>query len=120
MPGSGCVFGASSGDARANEAAAGDRTINAGRMLSLQRWAVQHEAAQALARQSFDRSTADWRAVCGRSASTVRRGGEPKPIGSPYPYRGLREILAASRARVWKWLGISTKLNNSQPNRLTA
>src|SRR2546428_9795419 len=27
-----------------------------------------------------------WRAGCGKPASPVRREGEPKPIGSPYPY----------------------------------
>ena len=32
--------------------------------------------------------TTNWRAVCGRSACTVRREGGSTPIGSPYPYRG--------------------------------
>jgi hypothetical protein len=31
--------------------------------------------------------TTDWRAVCGRSARTVRREGASKPIGAPYPYQ---------------------------------
>src|SRR5208283_4730625 len=31
--------------------------------------------------------TTDWRAVCGRSACTVRRGEGPKPIGPSYPYQ---------------------------------
>jgi hypothetical protein len=30
--------------------------------------------------------TTDWRAVCGRSACTVRREGRSKPIDLPYPY----------------------------------
>jgi len=32
--------------------------------------------------------TTNWRAGCGRSARPVRREGEPKPMGSPYPYPG--------------------------------
>jgi len=31
-------------------------------------------------------ATTNWRAVCGRTACTVRREGRPKPIGRPYPY----------------------------------
>ena len=34
--------------------------------------------------------TTDRRAVCGRSACTVRRGEEPKSIGSSYPYQRPR------------------------------
>ena len=30
--------------------------------------------------------TTDWRAVCGKTACTVRREGGPNSIGSPYPY----------------------------------
>jgi hypothetical protein len=33
--------------------------------------------------------TTDWRAGCGRSARPVRREGEFKPMGSPYPYHVL-------------------------------
>src|SRR3954470_13402057 len=33
--------------------------------------------------------TTDWRAVCGRSACTVRRGEGPNSISPSYPYRGL-------------------------------
>jgi len=32
--------------------------------------------------------TTNWRAGCGRTACPVRREGEPKPIGPPYPYQG--------------------------------
>ena len=31
--------------------------------------------------------TINWRAGCGKTASPVRREGEPNPIGSPYPYK---------------------------------
>src|SRR5436305_1283222 len=33
--------------------------------------------------------TTDWRAVCGKTARTVRREGEPNSIGSPYPYQAV-------------------------------
>src|SRR4051812_47433641 len=33
--------------------------------------------------------TTDWRAVCGRSACTVRRGEGPNSIKPSYPYPGL-------------------------------
>jgi hypothetical protein len=36
--------------------------------------------------------TIDRRAVCGRSACTVRREGGPKPMGSPYPYPELNPV----------------------------
>ena len=32
----------------------------------------------------------NWRAVCGRTARTVRREGRPNSIGRPYPYLWLR------------------------------
>jgi hypothetical protein len=32
--------------------------------------------------------TSNWRAVCGKTASTVRREGRREPL--PYPYRPLR------------------------------
>ena len=38
--------------------------------------------------------TINRRAGCGKTASPVRREGEPKPIGSPYPYPGLCQQTA--------------------------
>jgi hypothetical protein len=44
--------------------------------------------------------TTNWRAGCGRSASPVRREGEQKPIGSPYPYHLCpREDAPAGRVQ---------------------
>jgi hypothetical protein len=37
--------------------------------------------------------TTDWRAVCGRSACTVRREGRLKPMSLPYPYVRLQVCL---------------------------
>jgi hypothetical protein len=37
--------------------------------------------------------TTNRRAVCGRSACTVRREGRPKPMGLPYPYVRLQVCL---------------------------
>jgi hypothetical protein len=39
--------------------------------------------------------TTNWRAGCGRSASPVRREGEQKPIGSPYPYHKPRLTMGS-------------------------
>src|SRR5271157_3783604 len=39
--------------------------------------------------------TTDWRAVCGKSACTVRRGEGPKPIGPSYPYPSSPSISRA-------------------------
>ena len=38
------------------------------------------------------KQTTDWRAVCGRSACTVRRGEGPTSIGPSYPYRKLMNL----------------------------
>ena len=37
----------------------------------------------------LDGKTINWRAVCGRSARTVRREGRRKPLRRPYPYHEL-------------------------------
>src|SRR5271157_5279940 len=37
--------------------------------------------------------TTDWRAVCGRSACTVRRGEGPTSIGPSYPYHARLQVL---------------------------
>src|SRR5271157_899032 len=45
--------------------------------------------------------TTDWRAVCGKSACTVRRGEGPNSIGPSYPYLSCRVYsTACSRRRV--------------------
>ena len=41
--------------------------------------------------------TTDWRAVCGRSARTVRREGGLEPTSSPYPYNGITPVLDHNR-----------------------
>ena len=38
-----------------------------------------HASPQGLQREIPDAETADWRAVCGKTARTVRREGRPKP-----------------------------------------
>jgi hypothetical protein len=42
--------------------------------------------------------TINWRAGCGKTASPVRREGEPNPIGSPYPYKYVFVYLPVIRA----------------------
>ena len=47
--------------------------------------------------------TINWRAGCGKTASPVRREGEPNPIGSPYPYNnvgGLNGIIGWFRNHI--------------------
>src|SRR6266700_3702292 len=36
-------------------------------------------------RANTDEETTDWRAVCGRTARTVRRAGTAKAVSDPYP-----------------------------------
>jgi hypothetical protein len=49
--------------------------------------------------------TTDWRAVCGKSARTVRRGEEPGQPALPTPIRHA----AFAEALIWKWNYLSVK-----------
>ncbi len=52
-----------------------------------------------LGRVNPDEETIDWRAVCGRTARTVRREERPNPIGRSYPYlRGLVIVRVVLRS----------------------
>src|SRR5271157_3295418 len=51
--------------------------------------------------------TTDWRAVCGKSACTVRRGEGPNSIGPSYPYQCLsfaRGNGVINEAGCWDYL----------------
>ena len=39
-----------------------------------------------------DEETTDWRAVCGRTARTVRRAGTAKAVSDPYHNRGVEQM----------------------------
>src|SRR3990170_7047592 len=41
-------------------------------------------------RANPDEETTDWRAVCGRTARTVRRAGTAKAVSDPYRWAGHR------------------------------
>jgi hypothetical protein len=43
--------------------------------------------------------TTDWRAVCGKFASPVRREGASKPIGASYPYPKIEAPRSPERDR---------------------
>src|SRR5208282_1969766 len=48
--------------------------------------------------------TTDWRAVCGKSACTVRRGEGPNSIGPSYPYLPCRgNNRSTSLTAMWAW-----------------
>jgi hypothetical protein len=47
-----------------------------------------------LRRANPDRETADWRAVCGRTACTVRRAGRTWVLPDPYPWHKTASWLA--------------------------
>ena len=76
-----------------------DRSVSLGRIAWCRRWVTASKAAPKPLSQGLDCSrkarpgserdtpdeeTNDWRAVCGRTARTVRREGGESP---PYPYR---------------------------------
>jgi hypothetical protein len=58
--------------------------------------------------------TTDWRAGCGRSASPVRREGELKPIGPPYPYNSYGRYAADKVNGIGRLAGT---VSNSPPLR---
>ena len=60
-------------------------TIDAGPMPSSQLPGCSRYTRLGRVRDSPDEETTDWRAVCGKTARTVRREGSPK--GDPYPYQ---------------------------------
>jgi hypothetical protein len=65
------------------------------------------EAARAQASQSPPGQTTDWRAVCGRTARTVRREGSPGnrtslPLSLSLP-AGMRLVLTVERATWQSW-----------------
>src|SRR6266545_4680498 len=51
-------------------------------------------------RANPDEETTDWRAVCGRTARTVRRAGTAKAVSDPYRTSERRTLNAASCAKL--------------------
>jgi len=47
-----------------------------------------------------DEETTDWRAVCGRTARTVRRAGTAKAVSGPYQERGRQSCWKRLDARL--------------------
>src|SRR5271165_6307815 len=60
-------------------------TINAGQMPSSRKPGCSRFTRPGYRRDSLDEETTDWRAVCEKTARTVRREGSAK--ADPYPYR---------------------------------
>src|SRR5207237_7907061 len=58
-------------------------TINAGPMLSSRLTGYSPSAPPVSKRDIPDEETNDWRAVCGRTARTVRRAGRAQPFPTP-------------------------------------
>src|ERR1700730_5353261 len=58
-------------------------TINAGQMPTSQVSDCSHYPQPAIKRDAPDEETNDWRAVCGRTASTVRREGRRRAFPTP-------------------------------------
>ena len=64
--------------------------INAGQMPSSRMPDCSHFTQPGNQRDSPDEETTDWRAVCGKTARTVRREGSAR--ADPYPYRRVYHL----------------------------
>jgi hypothetical protein len=54
-------------------------------------------------RANPDEETTDWRAVCGRTACTVRRAGRARALSDPYAKRSSSRLnLSSNRLRVFR------------------
>src|SRR5215470_4059583 len=62
------------------------KTINAGRMPSSRHRGFSPFMKPMCRRVNPDEATTNWRAVCGRTASTVRRAGRARALSDPYPF----------------------------------
>src|SRR5215471_16224964 len=60
------------------------RTISAGRMPSLLPRGFSLSTKPMGGHANPDEETTDWRAVCGRTACTVRRAGRARALSDPY------------------------------------
>ena len=78
------------------------KTINAGPMPSSQHRGCSPFMQPMCRRVNPDEATTDWRAVCGRTACTVRRAGRARALSDPYPalgaMRGRKQIHSAYRS----------------------
>src|ERR1700730_6325066 len=70
-------------------------TINAGQMPTSQVSDCSHYPQPAIKRDAPDEETNDWRAVCGRTASTVRREGRRRAFPTPIV------LTASQQAKTW-------------------
>src|SRR5438309_3942305 len=68
-------------------------TINAGPMLSSRLTGYSPSAPPVSKRDIPDEETNDWRAVCGRTARTVRRAGRAQPFPTPIGESGPEKIV---------------------------
>src|ERR671918_111155 len=64
-------------------------TIGAGQILSSRPRDCSPWFQPGSQRANHDEETTDWRAVCGRTARTVRRAGTAKAVSDPYQVRWL-------------------------------
>ena len=85
---------------RRNEAVSADvaRTISAGQILSSRKQVCSPCTQAGLQRDNPDEVTANWRAVCGRTARTVRRAGTAESRSRPLSCRRCPERGAAKLA----------------------
>ena len=78
------------------------KTINAGPMPSSQHRGCSPFMQPTCRRVNPDEATTDWRAVCGRTACTVRRAGRARALSDPYAtYRYYACPLVPSVDRCW-------------------
>src|SRR5216683_844951 len=85
--------------------------INAGQMRTSQVSDCSHYPQPAIKRDAPDEETNDWRAVCGRTASTVRREGRRRAFPTP--------IVLFDAATKKTWMpGIADKFTQSAQGRL--
>src|ERR1700730_12818751 len=86
-------------------------TINAGQMRTSQLSDCSHYPQPAIKRDAPDEETDDWRAVCGRTASTVRREGRRRAFPTP--------IVLAEHAVLKTWMaGTSPAMTMSGRDRI--
>lgn len=68
----------------------------AGQMISLRSWVSPVCARLIFVSLNPSKATTHWRAVCGKTARTVRREGELISISPPYPYRKNPKIASSA------------------------
>src|SRR5919106_1809256 len=77
-------------------------TIGAGQILSSRPRDCSPWFQPGSQRANHDEETTDWRAVCGRTARTVRRAGTARAVPDPYQGRELDPRLRHSGVTSWE------------------